>query len=128
TPFFTSTRRLLEARSRSERLQRLLHLVDVAADLDLAPHLADHAILVDQEGGAVDAHVLAAIEALLDPGAVPLADLAVLVGHQREVELVLGLEPVVARHAVLADADYLRLELLEGGGRIAEAAGLGGAA
>src|SRR5436190_2833549 len=114
--------------ARSQRLERRLDVGDVAADLDLAPHLTDHAVLVDQEGGAVDAHVLAAVQALLDPGTVLLADLAVFVGHQGEGEAVLGLELVVARHAVLADADHLRFQLLEGGGRIAEAAGLGGAA
>src|SRR5258708_541403 len=112
----------------SQRLQRFRDLVDVAGDLDLVPDLGDHALLVDQEGGALDAHVLAAIEALLDPGAVLPADLAVDVGDEREGKAVFLLEFVMARDAVLADTHYLRLELLEGRRGIAKAAGLGGAA
>src|SRR5262245_29338298 len=100
----------------------------MARHLHLAPHLGHRAGLVDQEGRPVDAHVLAAIEALLDPGAVLLADLAILVGHQREVQPVFLLELVVPVDAVLADADHLRLDLAEVGQLVAEAAGLGGAA
>src|ERR1700730_5068787 len=94
-----------------KRLHCLQHLVDMAGHFHLVPDLGDGASLVDQEGGALDAHVLAAIEALLDPGSVLLADLAVLVGHQREVELVFLLELVVFLHAVLGDADHLGLDL-----------------
>src|SRR5690242_18346005 len=64
-----------------ECLQLFQHLVDMARHLHLVPDLGHRARLVDQEGRPLDAHVLAAIEALLDPGAVLLADLAVLVGH-----------------------------------------------
>ena len=100
----------------------------MARDLDLMPGLGDRALLVDQEGGALDAHVLAAVQALLHPGAVLLADLAVAIGYQREVEVVLLLELVVARHAVLADAYHLRLEFLESRCIVTEGAGLGGTA
>src|SRR5882757_1006881 len=111
-----------------KRLHCLQHLVDMARHLHLVPDLGDGAGLVDQEGGALDAHVLAAIEALLDPGSVLLADLAVLVGHQREGEAVLLLELVVLLHAVLGDADHLGLDLGEVGQGVAKAAGFGGAA
>src|SRR5579883_2595963 len=97
----------------------------MARHLHLAPHLGDLAVLVDQKGGAIDTHVFAAVQALLDPGAIFGADLSVLVGNQREVKLVLRLELVVTRYAVLADADNLRLEFLEGSRRIAKAAGFG---
>src|SRR3990167_4939678 len=94
---------------RSKGLQRRLHLGDMASDLDLVPDLCNHAVLVDQEGGAVDAHVLAAVEALLDPGPVLRADLAVFVRDEREVEFVLGLELVVAGGALPLAAAHLRL-------------------
>src|SRR5580698_736891 len=44
------------------------HFRDVARHLHLAPHPGDHPVLADQVGGAVDAHVLAAIHALFHPG------------------------------------------------------------
>src|SRR5216683_1329648 len=112
----------------SQCLHGLQHLVDMAGHLHLVPDLGHGAGLVDQEGGALDAHVLAAVEALLDPGAVLRADLAVLVRHQREGEPVLLLELVVLLHAVLGDADHRSLDLGEVGQGIAKAAGLGGAA
>src|SRR3546814_769638 len=67
-----------------ERLGRREYLLDVALHLHLAPGAAHHALLVDQEGGAVDAHVLAPVERLLHPGAIGLADLAALVGGEGE--------------------------------------------
>src|SRR6185369_12868472 len=66
----------------SERLDRLQHLGDVAGHLDLVPHIAHDALIVDQEGAAVDAHVLASVHAFLDPDPVSLADLAILVGSK----------------------------------------------
>src|SRR3981189_1552742 len=99
----------------SQCLHGLQHLVDMARHLHLVPDLGHGAGLVDQEGGALDAHVLAAIEALLDPGSVLLADLAVLGGHQRDGEAVLLLELFVLLHAVLGDADHLGLDIGEVG-------------
>src|SRR5260370_41707812 len=99
-------------RAPSQCLQRLRDLVDMSGHLDLVPDVAHNAVLVDQEGRAVDAHVLAAVQALLDPGAVLLTDLAILVGHQRKVEFVLDLELVVARAAVLSTSPQLPLALL----------------
>src|SRR6266851_444248 len=118
----------VSAASPSQCFHCLQHLVDMAGHLHLVPDLGHGAGLVDQEGGALDAHVLATIEALLDPGAVLRADLAVLVGHQREGEAVFLLELVVLLHAVLGDADHRSLHLGEVGQGIAKAAGLGGAA
>src|SRR6266481_4455270 len=56
----------------------------MAADLDLGPEAANDALVVDQHGGALDAHVLAAIHALLHPDAVFLADLPALVRGEGE--------------------------------------------
>ena len=50
--------------------------------LHLAPDLGDLAVWTDQEGGAFDAHVFAAIELLEHPDAIGFADLAGLVGDQ----------------------------------------------
>src|SRR5262249_8458095 len=111
-------------RTTLERLRRFEHLVDMAGHLDLVPDVADDALLVDQEGGPLDAHIFAAIHALLDPGAVGLADLAVLVGGKGEGELVLLLELVVAGDAVAAEADHHGVALAEAREAVAEAAGL----
>src|SRR5437016_388367 len=59
-----------------ERLRRFQHFGDMAGHLDLVPGAAHDAVLVDQEGAAVDAHVSAAIHALLDPDAAALGHLA----------------------------------------------------
>src|ERR1700761_6575034 len=88
-----------------ERFQGVSNLVDMARDLHLVPDLAHDAFLVDEERRTIDTHVLAAVEALLDPRPVLLADLAVLIGDEREGQLILGLELVVARDRVLAHAD-----------------------
>ena len=55
-------------------------LFDVARNLDLTPLGAQHALLVDQEGRAVDPHVLFAVHRLLDPRAVGLDRLTLFVG------------------------------------------------
>src|SRR3546814_13244947 len=66
------------------------------------------ALLVDEDGGAVDAHVFAPIHALLDPGPVGLADLALQVGGEREGQAVFRFELVVGGDAVARDADQDR--------------------
>src|SRR5882724_1160356 len=40
-----------------QRLRRLQYLLGVARHLHLPPNAADHALVVDQEGGTLDAHV-----------------------------------------------------------------------
>src|SRR5581483_7459298 len=90
---------------RSEGLHRFQHGGRVALGRNLAPFLPQHALGVEQEGAAVDAHVLAAVHALFDPGAEGLAQLAVLVGQQGVGEAELGAEVVVRLHAVLGHAD-----------------------
>jgi hypothetical protein len=81
----------------------------VARHLHVPPDLRDPAVPVDQHGGALDAHVLAAVEALLDPQAQRRDERAALVRDEREVEAVLGAEPVVALEAVGRDPDDLRV-------------------
>ena len=92
----------------SKPLRGAQHLLDMARNLDLAPDAADLAFLVDEEGGAVDAHVFAPVQALFDPRPVLLADLAVLVGRDRDLAravLRIGGELVERRDLVERDAD-----------------------
>ncbi len=79
---------------------------------------------VDDEGRALDAHVLLAREALLDPDAVPLRDRVILVGEERERELVLVAELRMRCLVVRAHAEDDRAGLLELAPRVADAAGL----
>src|SRR4051812_7680851 len=75
----------IEALPDLQRVDRLQHRLGVAGDLDLMPDSADHARAVDDEGGAVDAHVLAAVEALLDPRAIGVDGLALGIGRQLDL-------------------------------------------
>src|SRR5688500_4104801 len=61
-----------------ERLYRLEHLGGVTGHLDLAPRLHDPALLVDEEGRALHAHIFAAVHALLDPGPEGVGDRPIL--------------------------------------------------
>src|SRR5262249_29959351 len=65
----------------------LEHLVGVAVDLHLAPDVEDDALAVDQEGRPLDAHIFLAVHALLDPNAVGLGYVAVLIRGKRKGEL-----------------------------------------
>src|SRR5215831_16306773 len=67
---------------------KLEHVVHVAIYFDLRPDLRDPAGAVDDHGGALDAHVLLAVQVLLLVHAVELRDRSVLVGEQRERQLV----------------------------------------
>src|SRR3546814_15872258 len=96
-------------------------------NLNFAPNARDLSVGTDQEGCTIDAHVFAAVHAFFDPGAVGLADRAVLVRREREGTIVLLLEPVVSFHAVARYADYFRTDLREVGQGVGEAAGFLGA-
>ena len=61
-------------------------LVVVGLRRGLLDHVRDLALGVDDEGRALDAHVLLAVHGLLDPGAVEVGDRVVGVGEQGEVE------------------------------------------
>src|SRR5215217_9499513 len=85
--------------------QGLEHGLDVAGDLHLAPDPADDAVAVDQPGRAVDAHIFAAVELLLDPGPVALDDVALGVGAEFDGQAVFGPELPVLGGRVLGDPD-----------------------
>src|SRR5438067_7196326 len=96
--------------------------------LDLVPDVAHDAVLVDQEGAAVDAHIFAAVHALLDPDAVFLAHLAVRVGGKDERQLVLLLEFVMRDDRVARHADHCGAGLAVIGEGVTKTASLRGAA
>src|SRR3954468_5515316 len=105
--------------------QRLQHLGGVAVGLDLGPGPDDAPVRVDQERRADDAHVRPADRGLLAPGAVPLDDLPIGVGEERERQVELFAEATVARRAVLADAPDVGVRGGVVGVEVAELAGLG---
>src|SRR6185312_5348845 len=87
-----------------KRLGGVQHRLGVSGHLHLSPDALDDAVL-DQEGRAVDAHIFAAIELLLDPAFVALDHRALGIGAQGDREAVLVGELLVALHAVLGDPD-----------------------
>ena len=76
---------LRSVRRRGLRLvERRQDLGGVAVGLDLRPDPGDPAVGIDEEGRAGDRPVLLAVVLLLDPRAVRLGDLVVLVGEEGE--------------------------------------------
>src|SRR6185312_8444971 len=76
----------------SERLRCFKHFLRVSRNLHLAPFLPQHAFGVEEEGAALDAEILAAIEALLPDDIEQLAGLLLLVREQEEGQRLLDLE------------------------------------
>ena len=74
-------------------------------DLDLAPDPGDLAIVLDEERGALDTHILAPIHALFLPDTIGLENGLVLVGGQDHPEIVLGDKLVVSLYGIGRDAD-----------------------
>src|SRR3954454_14091136 len=72
---------------------------------DLVPGLRDLSLLVDEERGAQDAHVLAAVHRLLGPHVERLGHRVVLIREQREAERVLVVELLLLRGLVGADPE-----------------------
>src|SRR3546814_20371092 len=85
----------------------------MAGHFHLAPDAGEFSRPVDQEGGPLDAHVLAPVQAFLAPDAVRLGGLAGFVGRQRHLQLVLALELVVAGYAVARTAYHPGAQLVE---------------
>src|SRR5690606_36738304 len=75
-----------------QSLRGLQHRLHMARHLHAAPFAAQHAVLVDQEGAAVHAHVFPAVELLQLDHVEQLAQLLLLVGDQLEGKALFGLE------------------------------------
>src|SRR3546814_5376569 len=95
----------------SSGLRRREHGLCVAGNLHLAPDALDDAVAVDEERGAVDAHIFAAVQALFDPGAEGFADRPIRIGRERHLEVVFFGELSVLSGIVLGDADRYRTRL-----------------
>src|SRR4051812_16044665 len=67
--------------------QRGDHFLGVALRLHLVPYLLDDALLIQQEGRALDSHIGPAVVELLYPSVAGFGELMIDVGEQREVEI-----------------------------------------
>src|SRR5690606_18481048 len=100
----------------------------MAIHLHLAPLLAQHAVGVDEEGAALDAHDLSAVHVLLADDVEHAAHLAVLVGQEPEGKAFLLAELLVGFQAVARDAEDDGVAAAEAADAVAEGAALHGAA
>src|SRR5690349_6140929 len=96
--------------------------------LDLLPDSRDPSRWVDEEGAARGSHVGLAVVLLLDPRAVGLGRLMILVGEEREGEAELLGELALAGGALGTDAPDVRATFRDRLVRVAELARLDGAA
>src|SRR5688500_2596927 len=78
----------------------LPYVVVVCRHADAAPLAPHDPVFVDQEGGALNAHVLAAVHVLFLPHTVFLADAGVLVRGQQIVQLIFRFELLMTADAV----------------------------
>src|SRR5262249_52472975 len=99
----------------------------LAVHLDLVKDPSDYSLLVDDERGPLDSHVLTAIHRLLFVHAVEPTDLVSHIGKQREIEVVLVGEFCVRLAGIAAYADDLCAGIADRLDIVAEAAGLGSA-
>src|SRR5574340_1432070 len=97
----------------SKRFDGIQHLLCMSFDADLAPLAAQHALGIDQEGAAFDAHEFSAIKALLLDDVKQPADFFVFIAQQVEFQAVLLPEAVVGLQAVAGYADDQRVGSLE---------------
>jgi hypothetical protein len=78
----------------------------VSGRLDLSENVGDLALLVYEEGGAFDAHVLAPVHALFFPHTVSFGDGVFRICHQDERQAVFGRKLLLARRFVGRNADH----------------------
>ena len=100
----------------------------MAFGLDLFEDFFYLAVGADQEGGALDAHELASVHALLFPHSVGFADGMIRIGHEGEGQIVFHRELLLGVGFIGRDADDAGFELGEFLGGVAKLAGFFGAA
>ena len=104
------------------------HLLGVPVDLHRVPSVHDHAVTVEQEGGALDAHALLSVQGLLAPHAPRGEHDLVWVRQERDGQVVLRLELALRGDAVRRPAQHAHAERAELGLELRERDGLLGAA
>ena len=104
------------------------YLGSVVFGVYLFYYLLNDALLADEEGNAVGAHVSFAHELLFAPYAVHVHYFFVSIGYQREGEGEFLFKFFVAGFVIGADTEHYYTLVLQAGVVIAEVAGLGGAA
>jgi hypothetical protein len=100
----------------------------VALGLDLWPGPRDATLGIDEERRSGGAPVLLPVPVLLDPRAIGVGDIVLGVGEEREGESELLAERPLAGGALRTDAPDIRAALDDRVVRVAELAGLDGAA
>ena len=100
----------------------------MAGYLDPTPFVAQHAVLVDEEGAAINAEVLLAVEFFQLDHVKQLAQSLISIADQIEREGLLTFEVFMGLQAVARDAKDLRVGGLEIGITVAKALAFSGAA
>src|SRR5690606_5979070 len=103
---------------RSQRLGGVEHFGSVAFDFHLAPDAGNSPFGIDQVGGAVHAHELAAVKLLFAPDAQRIGQPLLAIGGERNRKAVLGGEFGVLGRRILADPEDGSAGLLELGKQI----------
>src|SRR5436190_23504128 len=85
----------------------------MTVDLDVVPPLRDLAVAANQIRRADDAHEFPAVERFLLPDAVLLRDGVIRIGEEREVQVELVGELLLARLIQNADAEHRGFTLFE---------------
>src|SRR5689334_21317816 len=109
-------------------VERRQHVRGVTLGLHLRPGPGDPAIGVHEERPPRRSHVRLAVVLLLHPRAVRVGDLMILVREQRERQAELLAELALATGTLRTDAPDIRAALMDRVVRVAELAGLDGAA
>ncbi len=100
----------------------------MALGLHFGENIGDFSVGADHERGPLDAHVLAAVHALLFPDAVGFRDGVIRICNECVRQAVLRGESGLSLARIRRDADNFRIELQKSLRRIAELAGFLGAA
>ena len=95
---------------------------------DLWPDFGDSPVRADQERHAVHAHVFLSKHGFLPPHTIGLEHGVAFVGAERDIEIMLGSEPIEGSDRVCGNAEDAGSGLFEGGSELRKLDGLLGAA
>lgn len=95
-----SARQITFAISARKRLRRGQHLAGMPLYFDFWPHFLNYALRINQKGCALNSHIFAAIQTLLDPDTIIFRHTPFQIGPEDDFEIVFGLEIVMPFNAV----------------------------